>query len=346
MLLNDREEKKMSVKRGNILLGSMLFLAMFLIPLLSLGGQSSPKSNLNSESHMQPQNSSPPITGGSQFRIKDSSTGKIMTVDDRTFLCGTVASEMSPLAPTEALKAQAVASYTYYSRIRQNERKSPTASLGGADFAADPQNWNIYITKEEMQKRWGNNYDKYSQLINAAANSVSSQVLKYNGQLIDATYFAISSGNTEDAQDVWGSKCPYLISVASPYDVFAGGYETTMTFSEAEMKSKILAINSKANLSNSASDWIGKIDRSNAGGVKTIVIGGQTLTGSQIRTGFGLRSSDFTIFYADGKFTFTVKGYGHGVGMSQTGAEAMAKQGSNYKQILAWYYPTTTLTNI
>lgn len=334
----------MSVKRGTLLLGLVLFLAMFLIPLLSLGGSSS-KSNSGTHA-AEPQSRQPSATSGMQFHIKDSTTGKIFTVDDRTFLCGAVAAEMSPSAPTEALKAQAVAAYTYYGRIRENQKKSPNSSLGGADFAADPQNWNIYVTDDEMKKRWGSNYNQYHKTISAAADSVSGQVLKYSGQLIDATYFAISSGNTEAAEDVWGSKCPYLVSVASPLDVFAGGYQTAAAFSEAEVKSRILSTAPKANLSGVAATWIGRAERSNSGTVKNIPIGGQTLTGSQIRTAFGLRSSNFTIAYDNGKFTFSVKGYGHGVGMSQTGAEAMAKQGSDYKQILLWYYPNTTLTKI
>lgn len=336
----------MSVKRGTVLLGLMLFLAMFLIPLLSLGGGSASSKSGSQNQSSAPQNRQPSASSGSQFKVKDTSTGKILIVDDHTFLCGDVASEMSPLAPAEALKAQAVASYTYYSRLRENQKKSPASELGGADFAADPQNWNIYVTKEELQKRWGSNYDQYYKTISDAVDAVSGQVLKSGGSLIDATYFAISSGNTENAEDVWGSKCSYLVSVASPYDVFAGGYQTTVTCSEADMKSRILGIAPKADLSGAASGWIGKSDRSGAGGVKTIIIGGQTLTGSQVRSAFNLRSSDFTVSYANGTFTFSVKGYGHGVGMSQTGAEAMARQGSTYKQILSWYYPTTTLTNI
>lgn len=336
----------MHVKRGTFLLGLMLFLAMFLIPLLSLGGgTSSAKSGSGPYAESQ-QSRQPSANSGTQFHIKDTSTGKILTVDDNTFLCGAVAAEMSPAAPAEALKAQAVASYTYYSRLRENQKKSSSSSLGGADFTADPQNWNIYVTKEEMQKRWGSNFDQYYKTLSTVANAVSGQVLKYNGDLIDATYFAISSGNTEAAEDVWGSKCAYLVSVASPYDVFAGGYQTTVTYSEADMKTRILGAAPKADLSGPASGWVGKIDRSNAGAVKTIVLGGQTITGNDARSAFELRSADFTVSYANGNFSFLVKGYGHGVGMSQTGAEAMARQGSSYKQILSWYYPTSTLTNL
>jgi stage II sporulation protein D len=336
----------MSVKKGRLLLGLMLFLAMFLVPLLSLGGGGAPPGKTGSGVRAESRQSQPSVSGSRQFRIKDTSTGKILTVDDRTFLCGAVAAEMSPLAPAEALKAQAVASYTYYSRLRESQRKSPSSASGGADFTADPQNWNIYVTKEEMQKRWGSNYGKYYGTLSTVAGAVSGQVLKYSGQLIDATYFAISSGNTEDAEDVWGTKCAYLVSVASPCDAFAGGYRTTVSYSEAEMKTRIRNAAPKADLSGPASGWVGKTERSGAGGVKTIVLGGQTVTGGKARSAFALRSSNFTVSYANGQFTFSVLGYGHGVGMSQTGAEAMARQGSGYKQILAWYYPSSTLTSL
>ncbi len=168
-------------------------------------------------------------------------------------------------------------------------------------------------------------------------------MLEYGGQLIDATYFATSAGNTEDAADVWGSKCPYLISVASPWDAFAGGYQTTASFSEDDFRSRISKAASNGTLTGDAGSWVGTADRSPAGTVKTLVVGGHQFTGSQIRSAFDLRSADFTISHASGKFTFTVKGYGHGVGMSQTGAEGMAKQGATYKDILAWYYPGTKI---
>jgi stage II sporulation protein D len=328
-------------KKGNILLGLLLFLSMFFIPFLALGGNASRKPSGTSENSHKPEKQNGNSSG---FRILDTSTGKILTVQDRPFLYGAVAAEMSPLANQEALKAQAVASYTYYSRLRKQQRKSPSSSLHGADFSAVPEKWETYVSPDVMRKRWGDNFQKYDQNISEAVDTVFGQVLEYNGQLIDATYFAISSGNTESAENVWGGTgYPYLISVASPLDVFAGGYETTVTYSEQEMKTRILRTAPKADLSGSASGWIGATECSSAGTVKSILLGGQKRSGNQARSAFNLRSANFTVAYADGNFTFTVKGYGHNVGMSQTGAQAMAKQGADYKQILAWYYPSAAL---
>ncbi len=323
----------MTSKKSALFLGLMLLLAMLLIPLVSLCG--GPPSGSGS-------GAIPPPVSGNTFRIRDTSTGQVLTVSDGDFLRGAVAAEMSPEAPAEALKAQAVAAYTYYSRIRGLKR----AQGGNSDFDACPSLWSVYVTDGEMEKRWGSSYEKYSDALSAAAKAVSGQVLEYGGQPIDATYFAISGGSTEDASDVWGSKCPYLVSVASPWDAYAGGYQTAASFPDADFRAAVLKAAPKAAFSGDAKDWVGAVNHSAAGSVKTMAVGGQTLTGSQIRSAFGLRSADFTVTHADGKFNFTVRGYGHGVGMSQTGAEYMARQGTGYRDILSWYYPGTKLVSL
>lgn len=325
----------MTSKKSALFLCLMFLILMMLVPLVSLGGGGSG----GTQSGSPPGKAPSPPNSGQQFHIRDSATGKVLAVNDTDFVRATVACEMSPDAPVEALKAQAVAAYTYYSRIRQQKRTQG----GNVDFDANPSQSNIYVTDDDLKKRWGNAYQKYSDELEAAMKPVAGQVLEYNGQLIDATYFATSAGNTEDAADVWGSKCPYLISVASPWDAYAGGYQTTASFSEDDFRSRISKAASNGTLTGDAGSWVGTADRSPAGTVKTLVVGGHQFTGSQIRSTFDLRSADFTISHASGKFTFTVKGYGHGVGMSQTGAEGMAKQGATYKDILAWYYPGTKI---
>lgn len=329
----------MNSKRGFLLLCLIFFLAMMLIPLAALGGNSSGTGSGGSSSGSTVR--LPAST--KQFRIRDTATGKVMSVDDNAFLRGAVAAEMSPEAPPEALKAQAVASYTYFSRLREAAKAKAGSS---SDFDACPSKWNTYVTDDEMQKRWGNSYKKYSDLLNTAAAAVAGQTIQYGGALIDATYFAISGGCTENSEDVWGSKCPYLVSVASPWDEFAGGYQTTASFSENDFSTRVRKVCAAANLTGDAGGWVGASDQSAAGTVKTVRIGGQALTGAQMRETFGLRSADFTLAHANGQFTFTVKGYGHGVGMSQTGAEAMARQGSTYRDILSWYYPGTKITAV
>lgn len=197
-----------------------------------------------------------------------------------------------------------------------------------------------------MQARWGNDFNSNYNKLTQAVDAVYGQVLKSNGDLIDATYFAISSGKTETSEDIWGGKRSYLISVASPGDVFAGGYQTTVTQTADQFKAAALKALPKANFSGDAATWIGESKRTSAGSVESILIGGTAMTGNTARNAFGLRSANFTVSYSNGKFIFAVKGYGHGVGMSQAGAQYMASQGSNYKQILEWYYPTAALTTM
>lgn len=334
----------MSKHRGNITLGIILFIVMFLIPFLSLGGKNHTNSSKGITHSTAPEKQSSPAEAGNSFKLLDKQSGKVLTVDDRTFLYGAVAAEMSPNAEPEALKAQAVASYTYYSRLRENERKSTDTSLNGADFKVDTENWQIYVPIDEMEKKWGNNFDAYYKKIATAANAVYGQTMTYGGNLIDATYYAISSGNTESSKDIWGGGTTYLVSVASPGDIFAGGYKTSADFSQDEFKSRIMKISPNSALSGDASEWVGKIERTAAGSVKNIEVGGQKITGDKIRSAFSLRSANFTVSFSDGKFTFSVKGYGHGVGMSQAGAQYMAREGATYDQILSWYYPTAKLT--
>lgn len=289
-------------------------------------------------------NHAAPITSG-EFDLLDESTGTVITVSDKEFLYGAMVTEMSPTYEEEALKAQAVAAYTYYSNLRQQQAKKPTASLKGADFTVNTEKWLIYTTKEQMQKKWGKNFDTYYAKLSKIVDEVYGKTLQYEGQLITATYYAISSGQTENAKEVWGGDYEYLVPVASPGDVYASGYQTNVTLSEEEFKTKALAKWKGCNFSSTADKWIGDISHTSSGSVSTIQIGGVSCTGNDARNAFGLRSANFTCTYQDGNFLFTVKGYGHGVGMSQVGAQYMAEHGSTYEEILAWYYPKTQLVD-
>jgi len=340
--------------KGKAILSLLLFLIMFSVPFLSMGATVPDKTSKSSSKSSQPSssttsnrnNAAPTVQSTSQFKILDTKSGKIVTADDRSFLYGAIATEMSPDAQPEALKAQGVAAYTYYSRLREQQKINPNSTLNGADFSADTQGWQIFVTKEQMKTRWGNQFDAYYNKLTPVVNAIFGQVLKSEGDLADTTYYAISSGNTETAEDIWGGKRSYLVSVASPGDIFASGYETTVTMTADQFKTAALKSAPKANLAGDASSWVGEIKRTASGSVKTIIIGGTSITGNDARNAFGLRSANFVVTFANGNFIFVVKGYGHGVGMSQVGAEYMAAQGSTYQQILTWYYPTTTLTTV
>ncbi len=348
--------------KGTTVLRILLFFSMLAIPFLAMGANpakgaapvsseppsSSPVSSESQPSDPSSSSSQPAATAAPQslltgFKILDQSSGNVLEVSDRDFYYGAIVTEMTPEDSPEALKAQAVAAYTYYSRLREQQLQKPSEELKGAYFTADCKNWNVYVTKDQMKERFGSQYDAYDQKLSQIIESVYGQTLQYQGELALTTYYAISGGKTEAAADIWGGSCDYLVPVASPGDMFADGYQTYVTLTEEQVKNAVTKKWQDADLSGEPAVWFGEMKRTGSGSVETCLIGGKEAKGSEIRTAFGLRSANFDVAFQDGSFTFTVKGYGHGVGMSQVGAEYMADQGSNYEEILAWYYPGTTL---
>lgn len=339
--------------KKKIIAFTALILMMIMMPLAALGGAPSALSSSQSASSDSsdsaapaPSSSAPKTQNTSEkfFKILDSRSGKIITVSDTEFLPGAVAAEVPPSYAPEALKAQAVASYTYYSNLRQQQREKPDKSLKGADFSADLSIGEKFVTDELMRSRWGENYEKNLSKIQEAVAPVQGQCLKSEGTYINATYYAISAGITESSEELWGGQRDYLTNVASPGDIFAAGYQTTVIFTPDDLKENLSAINSSLSFEGDPSTWLGKTEHTQAGSVKSITVCGKKISGTEFRSALQLRSQNFTFTFADNQFTFTVKGYGHGVGMSQVGAEYMANQGASYQEILAWYYPGASLS--
>lgn len=262
---------------------------------------------------------------------------EVVELDEREFLIRTLAFEMSPTYHTEALKAQAVAAYTYYGRRREAQRANPDATLLGADFVTPDTSFPAQYTPDKRKERWGNNYTEYDKKISTAVDAVLGKTIRHNGELIDACYFAISNGCTESAKTVWGSDIPYLQSVASPGDTLSPDYETKVTYSHEQIKT---ALSGEEGLSLPAdtTTWFGEPSLSQAGTVASIPVGNASLAGTKVRSLFGLRSATFTVTPQKDGFLFTVHGYGHGVGMSQYGADYLARQGYTYAEILSYYY--------
>lgn len=263
------------------------------------------------------------------FRISDAKTGAVTEMTANEYIFGVVAAEMPALYNEEALKAQAVAAYTF-ACYRRAENTDKTYDLT-TDFNTDQS----YITEEKAREKWGDKADEYCEKLKKAIDEVENLALTYDGKPILAVYHALSSGQTEDCKNVWGREYPYLKAVASPCDVLAPDYISKAAFSEEELKKKL---SEKCQLSGEPEKYFGKTERTPSDTVTTVEICGAKLSGAEIRSLFSLRSSNFEVSYKDGEFTFTVYGYGHGVGMSQYGANYMAKQGSNFKEILLHYY--------
>ena len=160
----------------------------------------------------------------------------------------------------------------------------------------------------------------------------------YDGKPIQALFFSSAAGRTVDAVEVWGNPVAYLKSVDSPEGEEVPNYRTQVVLGAEEVKSLTLNAYPGADLSGDPATWFGEASRNEGGGVISVPLGGVTLTGGQVRSLFSLRSASFTVAWDGSQFTFDVTGYGHGVGMSQYGANAMAKNGSSFQDILTWYY--------
>lgn len=275
------------------------------------------------------------------YHVLDAASGEILDVPLREYVIGAVGAEMPVSFEPEALKAQAVAAHTYAER--QCLLSGDRPELNGADFSNDPAKYQAFLTDEQLRERWGEQYDAYYEKLAAAVDAVLPELLIYEDAPIIAAFHAMSSGRTEASENVWGSEVAYLRSVESAADRNAPRFEETVSFSAEEVASRLSEAHTGLNLAGDASVWFGAAVTSEAGTVLQQPAGDGIFTGQEIRTIFGLRSAAFTVGYADGRFTFTTFGYGHDVGMSQYGANAMALEGHTYDEILAYYYPGAEL---
>ena len=264
-----------------------------------------------------------------QVRVLDKNSGNVTEIDLDEYLFGVVAAEMPASYNEEALKAQAIASYTYM-LFRANERSGEKY-----DVVDDSSTDQAFITRKEAREKWGDNYDKYANKIDAVIKAVSGYVMVDEKDMpILAAYHNISAGRTESAKTVWGSEYSYLQPVDSLGDLTAKQYLSEASFTPEEIAQKLTLPENDG----SPSLWIGEIKTSDSGTVTEISFCEKTFTGGEIRSLLGLRSSVFTVNFDEGKFNFRVQGHGHNVGMSQYGANYLAEQGYTYIEILSWYY--------
>lgn len=320
------------------LLCFFLALAMILCPLCSVEKATKAISNeffSKTETSFDEDYNAPPAV--STVKIMSADSKNITETSLRDYLIGTVAAEMGPNYHEEAIKAQVIAAHT----LLEYSKKHKSSSIGEADITDSSATHQGYLSDDAQKKKWGENYPKYREKIEKCVDEVIDYTIQYNGEVITAAFHAISNGSTENASDVWGGNYPYLVTVESAGDKLSPAYSSELTVKESDFKS--IMEKEGAILDSAPDKWIGEIKNTTTGMVKTITIGGKEFKGTDIRKYFSLRSSTFTCAYKDGVFTFSVKGYGHGAGMSQYGADFMARQGANYKEILAHYYPNTEI---
>lgn len=290
--------------------------------------------NENALSFTNPQNETQnsEVQGKDQIRIPVLFTdGTVEEMELDTYLTGVVLAEMPAEFEFDALKAQAVVARTYTMKRHTSASKHSNASV-----CTDHTCCQAYCTEAEFLAK-GESAEMLNK-IKDAVTATHGQVLTYNGSLIEATYFSCSGGRTEDAMAVWGEEIPYLQAVDSPGEENASHYMDTVTFTAAEFQ-QMLGLD----LNGSTGAWIGDITYTDGGGVDTIIIGDSLFKGTEVRKLLGLRSTAFVITAVGNTVTVTTKGYGHRVGMSQYGADAMAVSGMDYQQILSYYYKGTVV---
>lgn len=257
--------------------------------------------------------------------------GAVTEMELESYLCGVVLAEMPTDFEPEALKAQSVVARTYALRRLEQGTKHSSGAV-----CTDPACCQGYISQESFLQKGGSQsgISKVSQ----AVWDTAGEVLRYNGELIDATYFSCSGGMTEDAAAVWGSDVPYLRSTVSPGEEIATHYTDSLSLPVDSVESALgVALDGDPN------EWFRILSYTAGGGVEEITVCGERFTGVQIRKLLGLRSTNFTLTAGESEIVFHTMGYGHRVGMSQYGADAMALSGSTYDEILAHYYNGTTL---
>lgn len=268
-------------------------------------------------------------------RVMVNDEEKVVALED--YLIGVVAAEMPYNFYEEALKAQAVAARTYTLK-----------KLGEHDNIIFSNDLQAYLTKEDMEDRWGTgSFAKYYNKIKKAVEDTSDEVVVYQGDLIEAVFHSTSSGKTQSAKEVWGEEIPYLVSVDSAEDVNSPKYLHNSTFSLQEFTKKIQEYESDFEFySADVTSEIQIINRTPEGYVAKIQIGNKILDGEVVRKYLDLASSNFTMNVDGVQIEVLCKGYGHGVGMSQYGADNLAGKGLSYKEILEYYYTGAVVSKL
>lgn len=322
------------------LLAVLLALAplLCLLPVFGTSGSALLRTADSGSTVQQPDATAGPLEEPEPILLWDTAGQEILTVPAAEYLAGSAACEVPASWPDDAILAQMVACHSW--ALYQKEQSGNRTD--GAWFSVNTTQCSGYATEQVLRSRWGAQYDETRARFESLAAQVLHTVLLYDGHPAAACYHAISSGHTESSQAVWVEPLPYLQGVDSPWDQYADNYEVTVRYSRSQMYD-ILVMNLNLDPDDDPSGWVGEPTWDEAGYVATIPLCGQEFTGVEVRSALSLRSACFSITYADGMFTVTTRGYGHGVGLSQYGAYAMAEGGATWQEILAYYFPGTEL---
>ncbi|UTR16967.1 stage II sporulation protein D [Salipaludibacillus sp. LMS25] len=273
------------------------------------------------------------VTQFEQVAVFRSGTEMIENVPLEEYIVGVVASEMPASYEMEALKAQALTARTYL--IRQLLEGGDLNLPDGADVT-DTELHQVFQNEAELEEAWGGDFEWKISRIRQAVYETEGQVITFEGEPITATFFSTSNGYTENSEEYWENEIPYLRSVESPWDTESPRYKDEREFTIDEIEARLqVTIHD---------DDLGKISSRTTGGrVAEVTIDGHTFSGREIREALELDSSDFTWDMIGGKVVIETRGWGHGVGMSQFGADGMAREGYSYEDIINYYYQGVTI---
>ena len=280
-----------------------------------------------SESNYSSSNSietNPSVSKKEYISIKRAN-GQVISIEFRDYIIGVIAAEMPASFNREAIKAQSVLARTYALKAKKYGKT-----------LTDTVSTQAYIDTDQMKQKWGKDFETYYNKIAACVDETSKEYLSYDNDYIEALYHSTNNGKTESSLDVFGNYYPYLISVTSELDKQASSYLRTTTI-------PIQTINEKLNININKDSNIQVLSYTDGGNIKEISIDEKIFNGRKFRETLGLRSADFDITVNDNDVSITTRGYGHGVGMSQYGANLMANNNYSYKDILSHYYPGTQL---
>ena len=324
----------------------VVLIATIAMPMMAINASSKEKPNYKVEDGVTKKNTAVQVSGESTVKVFITAENRVEEVELEEYIVSVVSSEMLVSFEPEALKAQAIAARTF---LASKKVKPCEQAIGGE--VCDTVHCQVYMSKESRIKKWTDangdgeaNWEK----IREAVQATEGKILSYDGELVMyPQFFSTSSGMTERAVDVFSNDIPYLVSAESTGEEIAPKFNSESTKSIDEFISIINSKYSEANLTlDNAKSEVEIVSRSEAGGIKEIRVGGTKIKGTDFRMLLGLNSTNFEFEIADGEIKFTSKGYGHGVGMSQWGANVMAKEGKEYDYILKHYYTGVDIVDL
>ena len=293
---------------------------------LAAGGERVPETR---EGDAQEQSAQGQRDSAVLLTVQDGETVESMALDQ--YLRGVVRGEMPASFELEALKAQAAAerTYVYYQLAAGRKEAHPDA-----DVCTDPGCCSAWLSEEAAREKWGEDFDGWESRIEEAVAATDGQTALYDGQPILAVFHSSSAGATAASGDVWAAELPYLVSVKSPEDADSvPNYYSVNTFTAEEFRTIFCKAYPEAKLSGDTGGWVKDVLLTDTGRVASATVGGVSVTGKELRSLYGLRSTAFTVEASGDSVTFRVTGYGHGVGMSQYGANALAKEGKTWQEL-------------